>query len=239
MKKIAISFAISTLLLGGLTACGTAEDQETTDPNAVETQYYGKNKNYIRTQRYDQQGPLTDMLTPEDDMQRYHGPYNRFTDSTRHNINNYNGMTRRNTFNNDQFRTDDGYYGPRTGRSNYNATGYDQNYDSRAAKRIADSVSKINGVRDARVIVRGNDVIVGVETTKDRTSVQREVEQRVKSLTTGKNVYVVTDNNSVARIRSLDDRLRNGTAVDDVADMIGDIIDDVGDAARRPFQAGR
>lgn len=261
MKKLVTSVALSTLLLGGLTACGTANNNESTDPNAVETQNYGGNYNQLGNNNDRNQGPITDMLTPND---RYGAWYNnRLGDNTRISRNNYNGMMRRDTgitanYNrytnrgmtgnnvpnmvdrDGMFRHDRGFVDGQTTRStNYNRTGYYQNYDSRTAKRIANSVAKINGVRDARVVVRGNDIIVGIETTRERTSVQREVENRVKGLTTGKNVYVVTDKEYVGRIRTLDDRLRNGTAIEEVGDMFGDIINDLGNAAARPFQGVR
>ncbi len=277
MKKIAMSVALSTMLLGGLVGCGTTNNNTPAENapgnnSTVGTQNYN---GYRMTDRYDRhQGPLTDMLTPDD---RYrvgsYGEYNRFNDGTRNHLGNYNNMTRRDyrtnsytnrgmtgnnvpgmvdrngmlgrdgsyrdgTFQNSSFR--DGNFQNGSNRAGgYQAAGYHQNYDSRTAEKIADSVTKINGVRDARVVVNNSDIVVGVEATKDNASVQREVEQRVKNLTTGKNVYVVTDKDAVGRIRTMDDRLRTGSPFNEVGDMFTDIIRDLGNAAARPFQGTR
>lgn len=72
MKKIAMSVAAATMLLGGLTGCGA--DNQATDMNANYRQTgfqsqdmgAGNGTGTYTQSRYRGQGPVTDMMTPDD-----------------------------------------------------------------------------------------------------------------------------------------------------------------------------
>lgn len=291
MKKIAMSVAAATMLVGGLTACG---DNQSTDPNATEFEAQnlngynnnGYNGNYTTSRYRNHEGPLTDMLTPDGYR---NGNYGQFDGSTRAQSENYNNMTRRNGSRANSYTSRgmvgnnlpgmvdndgllrgrardgsmNGFNGTRNGQNGtmrnrgfnnganngmmqnrgFNAQNnngnYHENYDSSSAQRIVSSVTQIKGVNDARVIVHNDDIVVGVESNKDQDKVRKQVEDKVKGLAKGKNVHVVTDTDAVGRIRTMDDRLRTGSAFEEIGDTFTDMLRDIGSAARRPFEGAR
>lgn len=106
MKKIAMSVAAVMMLVGGLTACGTANDGvgmksrnyqgQTVNPYGVNnySSNYGTNPDTFTNarSRYRGQGPVTDMLTPDG---RYRGAtYSNFNRSGSF-TDNFNGMSGR------------------------------------------------------------------------------------------------------------------------------------------------
>ncbi|WP_350006495.1 YhcN/YlaJ family sporulation lipoprotein [Shouchella clausii] len=114
---------------------------------------------------------------------------------------------------------------------------YHRNYDGDRVEEIREEVEKIDGVREARVIINRDDVVVGYEQDEKADDVKQHVENRVRKLAgKGKNVVVSTDNNIYKNMRKMDDKLRSGAAFDDVRDTFTDMMRDLGNAAKRPFQ---
>ncbi|WP_165763715.1 YhcN/YlaJ family sporulation lipoprotein [Halalkalibacter urbisdiaboli] len=139
----------------------------------------------------------------------------------------------------------------RTGRTNMGAqnngtqgrqgtANYHRDYDSRTAQQIVSRVQNMNGVDDVRVIVHGNDVVVGIDSDNNNAQqVEQKVERKVKGLVKGKDVHVVTDNDTVGQIRTMDDRLRTGAAFEEVGATFNDMINDLARAVQRPFERSR
>ena len=68
---------------------------------------------------------------------------------------------------------------------------------------------------------------------------KKNVQTQVKDLADGKQVHVVTDQDAVTRIRTLDDRLRGGTAFEEIGATFTEMVRDLGRAAGRPFERTR
>ncbi len=77
MKKIVLSIATATMLLGGLTACGTDNQESGMGANYRSTGY--DSQDMRSDNRYRGEGPLTDMVTPDDRR----GTFNRQDNRTR------------------------------------------------------------------------------------------------------------------------------------------------------------
>ena len=117
---------------------------------------------------------------------------------------------------------------------------YHQDYDGQTVQKIQQRVNEIDNVRDARVIVHDNTVVIGIEATgRDHAQVKKQVQQQVQKMAEGKQVHVVTDQDAVTRIRTMDDRLRGGTAFEEIGATFTEMVRDIGRAAGRPFERTR
>lgn len=96
---------------------------------------------------------------------------------------------------------------------NFGTTGFNRQLADRVA-RAADSVP---GVERATALVRGNDVVVGVQTRMNagnRTQkqvVERQVHSAVRAIAPNSNIRVTSDSAMLTRIRNLDTNLRGDT----------------------------
>jgi YhcN/YlaJ family sporulation lipoprotein len=112
-------------------------------------------------------------------------------------------------------------------------------WDNQTARRIASQVSKINGVRDASVLISGNRVVVGVipeSTVQNTQSLDEHVRSVAKSLVNDKQVRVVTDRNIVRRMMDVNTRMDNGSGGREIQSDVKGIFNDIGDVIKRPFQ---
>jgi spore cortex protein len=124
--------------------------------------------------------------------------------------------------------------GQRTTSANYH-----KDYDGKTAQQLANRVDDIEGVEDCRVIVHENDVVVGVQTDSNNEKIKNRVQKVVQQQVEGKDVRVVTDKNTVGRIRTMDDELRTGAAFNEVGATFNDMLQDLGRAVQRPFERSR
>ncbi|OLS36603.1 hypothetical protein BTR22_11260 [Alkalihalophilus pseudofirmus] len=120
-----------------------------------------------------------------------------------------------------------------------NTVNYHKDYDGKTAQQLANRVDDIEGVEDCRVIVHENDVVVGVQTDADNEKIKKRVQNVVEKSVDGKAVRVVTDKNTVGRIRTMDDQLRTGAAFDEVGATFNNMLQDLGRAVQRPFERSR
>ncbi|MCF6138081.1 YhcN/YlaJ family sporulation lipoprotein [Pseudalkalibacillus berkeleyi] len=107
------------------------------------------------------------------------------------------------------------------------------------ARRISKKVNNMRDVDDARVVVTRDSVLIGVD-TNDRND--RDVKPKVKSAVkkmTDKDVRVTTDEDMFTRIRDVDNDLRDGNGYNEVESDVNAIMNDIGDALRRPFENNR
>lgn len=126
----------------------------------------------------------------------------------------------------------------RTGINAQNNTGaYFDSEDGRLATQINDRIGGDN-IRDSRVIVHGNDVLIGVD-ADDTDGIDDDVRNRVGNLAGDRNVHVVTDRNQYRGLRDMDDRLRAGDAFEEIGATFNDMLDDLGNAVQRPFERSR
>ncbi|ARK29203.1 YhcN/YlaJ family sporulation lipoprotein [Halalkalibacter krulwichiae] len=120
-----------------------------------------------------------------------------------------------------------------------NQINYHKDYDGKTVRRMVDRIEDVEGVREARVIVHNDDVVIGITANDDVNDVKKDVERKAKRLADGKNVRVVTDNDAVGRIRTMDNQLRAGTAFEEIGATFTDMLRDLGRAAGRPFERSR
>ncbi|TSB45765.1 YhcN/YlaJ family sporulation lipoprotein [Alkalicoccobacillus porphyridii] len=117
---------------------------------------------------------------------------------------------------------------------------YDDNYDGETVENIRTHVAEIDGVKDSRVMVYDDQVVVAVmQDDNHHGDLEQDIKDGIKNLTNGKDVRVLTDDEAFNRVQETDDRLRNGEAFDNVRDTVNDMMKDLGDAAQRPFEGMR
>ncbi|MTT32426.1 hypothetical protein GMB86_10450 [Terrilactibacillus sp. BCM23-1] len=158
----------------------------------------------------------------------------------------YNDVTRRNgrnmqntdNFNNRVAR--DNNLGYNNNANNNNNMAYDPTNDQRDARQIARAVGKIDGVRNANVVVYNNDVLIGINAENNRNlgKLREHVYDKAKSITPNKRVRVATDRRTVDRITNVNNRILNdgGNVTNEVGNDIAGILSDIGNAVQRPFQ---
>lgn len=115
----------------------------------------------------------------------------------------------------------------------------DENNDGRLSRRISQRLTGMNDLRDPRVIVRGNNVVIGTETDGDANRLQNNLRNDLSGLAGNRDIHVVTDRDRVRNIRDMDDRIRAGEPFEEFADTFNDMLQDIGRAARRPFEQSR
>lgn len=118
--------------------------------------------------------------------------------------------------------------------------GYYKEYDGRLAEQVAKRIEQINGVKNASVVLYEDTALIGIDTSRnDVQNIEKEARNICQSMTNKDNIRVVTDKTDNGRIRDIDTRLRRGSAMDEVGSDIRAIINDLGDAASRPFENNR
>jgi spore cortex protein len=213
MKKSIFTTLSASLVLAGLVGCQT-NDEALDDRYDNSTRPIGYFSNDDRNMHNDynngrgmDQGPLTDMFDLNDNREE-HFINTRLNNDSR-GMNGPNGnVDRRNSRNGD------------------------------LARRIDALVERINDVEDANTVVYGDTILVAVDTNdRNDNDVEQRVEDAVRRLAAGKTVRVVTDENMFNRIGTVNDGLRNGGTIDDFQSDLREIMNDIGDAMKRPFDA--
>lgn len=117
---------------------------------------------------------------------------------------------------------------------------YPNNYDSQTVNRINNRIADVDDVRDSRVIIHGNRIIIGVDTNKqDAQRIERNIRKNVSNMGEDREVIVVTERDQFNQVRTLDDRLRGGEAIEEIGATIEDMFQDFGRAIQRPFERSR
>ncbi len=143
--------------------------------------------------------------------------------------------------------------------NNNNFNGINNGFDTRLADDIAEQVTQVNGVERARVVVYGNDIVVGIEgNNNDRRKtgmnnnqnnntanmndnrangvsrqLERRVQRAVQRIAPNHNIYVTSDENLVRRIQNLDGNMRGGFNNNgDMGTAARDVVADFGALVR-------
>ncbi|MFA8439674.1 YhcN/YlaJ family sporulation lipoprotein [Pueribacillus sp. YX66] len=247
MKKFALTTMSAVMLAGTLAACNTndnaandrydnntrpigyyTDDNDNTRrgfmgnrPNDNNRGFFGTNNTTNRTNDgiNRRQSPFMDGNDQVNN--RNEGPITDMMDGDDQNRfgNNPQNNNRRGTFEN---RGNVGYY---------------DGTDRKLAKKISERVKDIKGVKDARTIVYGDQIVIGVNSKDNNTrNVDRKVKASIRDIVQTQNVTVVTDNDMFDRISNVDDNMRNGNGINEVQSDINAIFNDLGNAISRPFQ---
>ncbi|SFP94035.1 YhcN/YlaJ family sporulation lipoprotein [Salibacterium halotolerans] len=239
MKKTAITLTACAIIAGGFTGCGNAEENQGAAPNRYNT-------NYDQTGYNDQagrrgEGPMTDMMTEDDQMRRGAGTYGRNNNNNnngyRGQIGDRPGMVGERGMLNSQ-NVNDGGADNTADNQNMNNNGSADGNNGQASN-IEKQVEGMEGIDDARAIVRGQDVVLGIDTPEEGKKAEQlagKVKSRVKSKMQNKNVHVTFDSEKFGDIQQLANDMENGTGLNEAGDTINNMINDIGNAARRPFE---
>ncbi|MBN8208443.1 YhcN/YlaJ family sporulation lipoprotein [Bacillus sp. NTK071] len=198
---------LSTMMLaGGLIGC-------TADNEAMDTRYNDSSRpiGYYTSEDNNgdyREGAVTDMIDRD---------YNNGVKAP-----DKKQMDRRNGMNGPGYmRTDDNY------------SGYDNELSDRLSKRI----EKLKNVEDARVIVYGDQIMIAVDTNdRNDADVKDSVRSEVAKVTKQKNISISTDEDVFGRMGDVNNRLEDGDAFKEVQSDVNAILDDIGNAAKRPFE---
>ncbi|WP_227935360.1 YhcN/YlaJ family sporulation lipoprotein [Alkalihalobacillus deserti] len=219
MRKIAISVTATTILLGGLAGCGgdnLASNMGANNQTGLSAQdmYVGRNT--------DTPGQNESLFGNQS-----------IAGQTGHIATGQGGS----------FQGNIGQTGLRTtGQDRIQAHGgvnYHKDYDEQTVQRIGDRIEEVDGVEEAYVIVHDDDVVIGITANAHIKDVKKEVERRAKGLAEEKEVWVVTDQDVVSRIRTMDNQLRAGTAFEEIGATYTDMLGDLHQEAQRPFERSR
>lgn len=107
------------------------------------------------------------------------------------------------------------------------------------AKKIADRANSVPGVDQAHAVVSRKNVAIGAvpeDADANRTDLENKIRSAVKPLTSGKKVYVTTDDRYVNRITTAETNFNAGKGMREVGADISGIINDLARALQRPFQ---
>ncbi|SDI85017.1 YhcN/YlaJ family sporulation lipoprotein [Natribacillus halophilus] len=227
MKKMALSLTAFSIITAGLAGCGDVDNQAG-DPGRNAGNQVGQQQQdagqagWDRTDRGDRgEGPITDMFTVDD---RGDGQQNQ------------NPRTNQGQGGAGNQNMDDMFTG-----QNQNQTGNGWGGDDGEQQDIEQTVSDMDNVESTHVVVDDDNVLVGVRTTGDdgdetTDDIREELEDE-----TDKEVYVTDDPDMFDEIGGAADDLAEGTgqAVDEAGSTIDGIIEDLSDAAQRPFEQSR
>ncbi|MDP4550433.1 YhcN/YlaJ family sporulation lipoprotein [Alkalihalobacillus macyae] len=198
---------LSTMMLaGGLIGC-TADDE------AMDTRYNDSSRpiGYYTSEDNNgdyREGAVTDMI----DRDYANGV--KAPDKEQ--------MDRRNGMNGPGYmRTDDNYSG----------------YDNELSNRLSDRIEKLKNVDDARVIVYGDQIMIAVDTNdRNDADVKDSVRSEVAKVTKQKNISISTDEDVFGRMGDVNNRLEDGNGFEEVQSDVNGILNDIGNAAKRPFE---
>ncbi|RSL29206.1 hypothetical protein D7Z54_32485 [Salibacterium salarium] len=259
MKKAAMTITACAIIAGGLTGCGEANDgNEGAAPTRTNYNDYDQNEgryNNVRDNgRMNQrgEGPATDMMT-EDDRPQGGVTGRRPANDNRGQVGDRPGMVGdRGTLNTEDVN-DGGAMNNANGNNGNNGNGMNNNGNNGGngngstgkagnVEEIENKVENMDGVDDARAIVRGNDILVGIDTPEEDEQAQKltdKVKEKVNAtVDDDREIYVTFDEEQFGNIQEIGDDIQDGTGegLNEAGDTINQMIEDIGNAAQRPFE---
>lgn len=137
----------------------------------------------------------------------------------------------------DQFGNNPQNYNRRGTYENRGNVGHYDGTDRKLARKISKRVKDVKGVKDARTIVYGDQIVIGVDTNnQNNKNVDKEVRSSIRDIVQTRNVTVVSEDKMYDRIRTVDDNMQGGKGINEVQSDINGILNDLGNAISRPFQ---
>ncbi|HEX7064315.1 MAG TPA: YhcN/YlaJ family sporulation lipoprotein [Bacillales bacterium] len=231
MKKSIFSLSAAFLLTGALAGCGANNNGAVGDNDGVRPiGYYsdenngdndwGMNRNRNHNGMLDNNGALGDR----DDNLGYNNGNGLNNDTD-------NDLGLGNDNNNNNGKIDDG---------DNNGMGMmdgDNNHE-RQAQAIANKLADMKSIENTSVVVTDDNVLVGIK-THDRgvtKNLKSSVRRTVQGMVQGKDIHVATNPKMYNRIKNVSNNLQDGDGLNEVNSDVRGIINDLGDAAKRPFQ---
>lgn len=210
MKTTVASLSAALLLSTALVGCGTNGNNNAANPN--------NGTNGTRSIGYHSGNGTGTMNNVRNNNPGYH---NR----TGYNNQNVNNNRERGNANNGNYNN-----------ANHNAV----NAHTRHAQRIADKVANMKNVEHASAVVTDNDVVVGIDTNDNGVTknMQSKIRKSLQNKIGGKNLHVTSDPKMYNRIKNASNNLQTGArkGTNEVSSDVRGIINDLGNAAKRPFE---
>lgn len=221
IKHVILPF---TLLLVGLGACGNNEGAQggNHEKDPLPIGYYsnenheesGGNANWVNE---DNDGPLTEIMDHTISGEGQKGNMRGVG----------NNAAPDGQFGDTLFsRSDMNYHGHLNNNSGGARSQYYTAYDGNLSKKVNRAAASVENVADARSIVHGDKVLIGVvlkeRTREDETksAIKNAVGKHVK----GKELTIVTNESTYSRIRTFDNDLREGGSADQLKNDIDDLF---------------
>lgn len=142
-----------------------------------------------------------------------------------------------NNDNNNNGKIDDGNNMMGNGHNNGMMNNGNNNHEQQA-QVIADKLADMNNVENTTVVVTDDNVLVGVKTHDGGVSkhFKSTIRRTVQGVVNNKDIHVTTNAKMYNRIQNVNNNLDDGDGLNEVGSDINGIINDLGDAAKRPFQ---
>lgn len=117
---------------------------------------------------------------------------------------------------------------------------YHHDYDGKHVQTLTRDIESMDGIKSARVMMHDNDVVIGYETDGNHSDMDHKIRDHMKKTAgDGKHVMVTADKKMYSSMQKMDDRLRSGTAFKEIENTFSDMMKDLGNAAKRPFEKSR
>ena len=99
-------------------------------------------------------------------------------------------------------------------------------YNGNMNDRVTQLVGKIENVKEAKTVIQGNNVIVGVRLNDKKREGEtiKNIQQAIQAQLNGKKLYLITNDRQFNRLKSIDNDLRNGGPNDELNLEINKLI---------------
>lgn len=118
------------------------------------------------------------------------------------------------------------YHGHLNNANSTQRQSYYTGYEGKFAERITTAVKGVQNVKDARTIVYGKNVIIGVQLANGNLveETKRNIQQDIQKHVDGRTVYYVTNESRFNAIKAMDNDLRNGSSKEHINTDIKKLI---------------
>lgn len=238
------------ILVLGLVGCGngdqTAKDVRTDEPLTVG--YYSNENhennggNAVLLDGADNDGPVTEIMdhslgTERNTNQRFLRVRNENNNRVNNVDPNVYPTPTANEYDGNLYGTlnsrepliggsDQNYHGHLNNSNHATRQSYYNGNNGNMNERITELVENVENVKEAKTVIHGNEVLVGVRlNNNDREEdTKRNIQQAVQNQLNGKRIYVLTNDSQFNRLKTIDQDLRNGGPKDDLNLDINNLI---------------
>ncbi|MBB6445896.1 YhcN/YlaJ family sporulation lipoprotein [Bacillus benzoevorans] len=111
-------------------------------------------------------------------------------------------------------RSDINYHGHLSNADRIQRQSYYEGYEGKFAERVTTAVMGVQNVKDARTIVYGKNVIIGVQLANGNLAeeTKKNIQQAVQRHVDGRTVYYVTNESRFNALKAMDNDLKNGVS---------------------------
>jgi spore cortex protein len=233
------------ILVLGLVGCGngdqTAKDVRTDEPLTIgyysNENHENKGGNAVLLDGADNDGPVTEIMdhslgTERNTNQRFLRVRNENNNQVNDVIPNLPNPTANGYDVNLNSRdpliggNDQNYHGHLNNSNHATRQSYYNGNNGNMNERITELVENVENVKEAKTVIHGNEVLVGVRlNNNDREEdTKRNIQQAVQNHLDGKTIHLLTNDSQFNRLKTIDQDLRNVGPKDDPNLYINSLI---------------